>query len=610
LARMGRKEGGAALGRNLLKAKANTKKGRRVAQQEGYLHTTDLQDGYDWGRLNLQSVTEQDTYTDFMNTAEMAGREFDAEKWNVKLLDAQTRQVYIDTGGEEPSGEVPQYLRIPRRPAWQTMTAEELKEAEQLEFLDWRRELAQVQEECGAVVTPYEKNLDFWRQLWRVVERSDVVVQIVDARHPLLFRCADLEAYVKEVSAIKRNVVLVNKADLLTEAQRVAWAAYLEAQGLDFCFFSALDEEKEEGEEEEEGEERVGDEGEEKEDNGEDEKATEEEEEEGDEEEEKDTKKEDNTEEGVTPAPTAAPAPTATPVPLCRAPGKEEEILYPDTEVAAPPATAVLDCAQLVARFRSYKRHQEESITVGFTGYPNVGKSSTINKLLQAKKVRVSETPGKTKHFQTLVLEEDVTLCDCPGLVMPSVVNCKAGMVLQGILPIHQLKDHVPPMQLLLEFIPSHVLEARYGLVLKAEGRVTVEELLGAYGTLRGFMTQGSRPDQSRAARLILLDYVAGKLLHAEAPPGVEQGTYHFHEMEVKRVFKDEAAKEAEVRRLQHISKTRAEEINEETFARCGLGAHVKGGKKLEGRFSDKGKRKMKARNLYDHLDPKRHGHV
>ena len=37
---------------------------------------------------------------------------------------------------------------------------------------------------------------------------------------------------------------------------------------------------------------------------------------------------------------------------------------------------------------------------VGFIGYPNVGKSSTINKLLNSKKVRVSETPGKTKHFQ------------------------------------------------------------------------------------------------------------------------------------------------------------------------------------------------------------------
>ena len=38
-------------------------------------------------------MTEEDSYQDFLNTAEMAGREFDAEKWNVKLVDAQTRQV-------------------------------------------------------------------------------------------------------------------------------------------------------------------------------------------------------------------------------------------------------------------------------------------------------------------------------------------------------------------------------------------------------------------------------------------------------------------------------------------------------------------------------------
>ncbi len=38
-------------------------------------------------------------------------------------------------------------------------------------------------------VTPYEKNLDVWRQLWRVVERSDVLVQIVDARMPTFYQC-------------------------------------------------------------------------------------------------------------------------------------------------------------------------------------------------------------------------------------------------------------------------------------------------------------------------------------------------------------------------------------------------------------------------------------
>ena len=37
-------------------------------------------------------------------------------------------------------------------------------------------------------------------------------------------------------------------------------------------------------------------------------------------------------------------------------------------------------------------------------GYPNVGKSSTINAILQSKKVPVSSTPGRTKHFQVLYI--------------------------------------------------------------------------------------------------------------------------------------------------------------------------------------------------------------
>jgi large subunit GTPase 1 len=56
-------------------------------------------------------------------------------------------------------------------------------------------------------------------------------VQIVDARNPLGFRCEDLETYVKEVgtgndselkagAGKRRNLLLVNKSDLLTESQR------------------------------------------------------------------------------------------------------------------------------------------------------------------------------------------------------------------------------------------------------------------------------------------------------------------------------------------------------------------------------------------------------
>ena len=29
------------------------------------------------------------------------------------------------------------------------------------------------------MLTPFEKNLEVWRQLWRVLERSDIVVQVL-----------------------------------------------------------------------------------------------------------------------------------------------------------------------------------------------------------------------------------------------------------------------------------------------------------------------------------------------------------------------------------------------------------------------------------------------
>ena len=43
-------------------------------------------------------------------------------------------------------------------------------------FLVWRRDLASLEEMEGVItITPFEKNLEVWRQLWRVLERSDLV---------------------------------------------------------------------------------------------------------------------------------------------------------------------------------------------------------------------------------------------------------------------------------------------------------------------------------------------------------------------------------------------------------------------------------------------------
>ena len=49
---------------------------------------------------------------------------------------------------------------------------------------------------------------------------SHLLIQIVDARNPLLFYCEDLIHYTKELHVNKKSLLLVNKADFLTEDQR------------------------------------------------------------------------------------------------------------------------------------------------------------------------------------------------------------------------------------------------------------------------------------------------------------------------------------------------------------------------------------------------------
>ena len=143
------------------------------------------------------------------------------------------------------------------------------------------------------------------------------------------------------------------------------------------------------------------------------------------------------------------------------------------------------------------------------------------------KKVTVSSTPGKTKHFQTLNLDDKVTLCDCPGLVFPNFVATKAEMVCNGLLPIDQLRDYMQPVSLICQRIRRDLLEGFYGIILPTEKDdndvlivrdPTPAELLSAHGYIRGFMTKSGTPDQARSARYILKDYVNGVLRYVTKP--------------------------------------------------------------------------------------------
>uniref|UniRef100_K7FSE9 Large subunit GTPase 1 homolog n=1 Tax=Pelodiscus sinensis TaxID=13735 RepID=K7FSE9_PELSI len=531
----------------------------------GWLHTSELQDGYDWGRLSLRSVTEQSSLEEFLATAELAGTEFVAGKVFaiVETPPDMTEKAGGRTGlltAEEARNinklheENRQFLCIPRRPYWDRRTsAENLQQAERESFLQWRRQLARLEEEQKLILTPFERNLDFWRQLWRVIERSDIVVQIVDARNPLLFRCQDLECYVKEISSDKENVILINKADLLSTEQRRAWAQFFEREGVTVVFWSALaegvrlgaaakldmvaaaeagsgSEDGRSSEEEEDGAlQSLG--------NAPDSSvlgsADESEAYEDCEEEAWQTCSEDGSEEGGNPTdPGCRESRTAGALAQCPAPLQSRPVRNFSHLVQRH------ELLQLFRTMHAGKKEKEGEVTVGLVGYPNVGKSSTINTILGNKKVSVSATPGHTKHFQTLYVEPGLCLCDCPGLVMPSFVSTKAEMVCCGVLPIDQMRDHVPPISLthVCQRVPRHVLEGTYGIniIRPREDKSCsprMEFVLLSTECMRGFMTAHGQPDQPRSARYVLKDYVSGKLLYCHPPPGIDPGAFqHQHD--------------------------------------------------------------------------------
>ncbi|NXU95728.1 LSG1 GTPase, partial [Cettia cetti] len=525
----------------------------------------------------LRSAPEQSPLEEFLATAELAGTRFAAERLNAQIVSAQSCTGLLTAQEAQRVRQLHQenqeFLRIPRRPHWdRTTSAEDLKQAERESFLEWRRQLAHLEEEKKLILTPFERNLEFWRQLWRVIERSDIVVQIVDARNPLLFRCQDLESYVKEVSNDKENMILINKADLLSEEQRAAWAQFFEKEGVKVVFWSALaecqrlcGESKELGAEgaaehpnssEDEGSSQEDDStaqgGTERESRGstghsvnqvlesDDNSSDEYEDCVDDEEEDWQTCSEDEASDNINAvAPERIESRTDGAAVLHGVQEQNRNIRNFSHLVQRN------ELLEIFKTMHNGRRVKDREVNVGLVGYPNVGKSSTINTILGNKKVSVSATPGRTKHFQTLYVEPGLCLCDCPGLVMPSFVSTKAEMICSGILPIDQMRDHVPPISLIsfawayvCQHIPRNILEATYGINIirpredeDPDRKPTAEELLTAYGYMRGFMTAHGQPDQPRSARYVLKDYVSGKLLYCHPPPDIDPNDFqHQHQ--------------------------------------------------------------------------------
>jgi len=506
-------ERAAGMGRTLLKAQKTRFKPKDNGSSMGLGMAAS--GAGDWGvdkvkeadRVKMVSVLEVDSLEDFISKAEMEERAFESQKerfvvidelgTNVKSADDIGRYTVDAKGTDIFDWEG---LKVPRRPKWdETTTAQELDRLEKEAFLNWRREIANLTEarnnsnpDNDASVTPFEKNIEVWRQLWRVIERVDIVVQIVDARNPIFYLSDDLRVYVEDELG-KKMIVVVNKSDYLSANQRVSWHKHLEDKGIVHIFASAWEEQKildesrpRPGHDEEES----------------------------------------SASELPLPPP---PRPTSDPIGVQTLLNRKEILSYMH-------GFAKKHGVQPNARY-------QDRMQFGMVGFPNVGKSSLINVLVGSAKhahgvarVGVASQPGKTKHFQTLLIPDDdlIMLCDCPGLVFPSFVSSTADMIAAGVYPIAQMRNHWPVVGLICQRVPRQILNATYGFKIPInlpEGWTdplppppSAEELLTAYCTARSLVSAGSGvPDWQRAARVVVKDYVEGKLLYNHAPPNLDE---------------------------------------------------------------------------------------
>ncbi|XVE50316.1 hypothetical protein DITRI_Ditri01bG0152200 [Diplodiscus trichospermus] len=187
--------------------------------------------------------------------------------------------------------------------------------------------------------TMFEKGQSkrIWGELYKVIDSSDVVVQVLDARDPQGTRCHHLERHLKEHCKHKHMILLLNKCDLVPAWATKGWLRVLSKEYPTLAFHASVNKSFGKG--------------------------------------------------------------------------------------------SLLSVLRQFARLKSDK----QAISVGFIGYPNVGKSSVINTLRTKNVCKVAPIPGETKVWQYITLTKRIYLIDCPGVVYQNS-DSETDIVLKGVV--------------------------------------------------------------------------------------------------------------------------------------------------------------------------------
>ncbi|KAL9065430.1 MAG: hypothetical protein Q9161_008241 [Pseudevernia consocians] len=244
-----------------------------------------------------------------------------------------------------------------------------------------------------------------WNELYKVIDSSDVIIHVLDARDPFGTRCRSVEKYIREEAPHKKLIFVLNKCDLVPTGVAASWVRTLSKDYPTLAFHASI----------------------------------------------------------------------------TNSFGKGSLI-------------------QLLRQFSSLHSNRKQ-ISVG-------------NK----KVCTVAPIPGETKVWQYITLMKRIYLIDCPGIVPPSNNDSPEEILLRGVVRVENVENPEQYIAAVLKKSRPQHIQRTYGI----GGFETATEFLKLLARKGGRLLKGGEADVDGAAKMVLNDFVRGKIPWFTPPPVVE----------------------------------------------------------------------------------------
>ena len=184
---------------------------------------------------------------------------------------------------------------------------------------------------------------------------------------------------------------------------------------------------------------------------------------------------------------------------------------------------ASIRCGRDLNARRKGRGMRPRAVRALMLGFPNVGKSALINRLVRRKVVESARRAGVTRSLRWVRLGQDLDLLDAPGVLPPRLDDQKAALRLA-------LCDDIGQAAYQVEEVAGAFLELLDGLNPDQTTGVEQDLLLRRYGIspsgaatawLEAAATRHTSGDSARMAQRLLDDFRRGKLgaIALELPP-------------------------------------------------------------------------------------------